>query len=174
MNLFRDGRSLAACVLSAIVLSGSAVAAKPSVQLRVLGSHSTGIFGAGSGRNFPGDPNSFAAHAARAAILGKLDRTEEAVSALKTALPLGTVPELQQFGRQLITAKKPKLALEVFRFSDTKNPDQFPTLIGMAPGPIRDGRLRESLGVRQQGSPPLPQRREQKSRAGDDRQSEGG
>jgi len=111
---------------------------------------------AASGRNFPGDPNSFAANAAKAAILEKLGRTEEAANALKTALPLGSVSELQQFGRQLITAKKPQMALEVFRFNHAKNPDQFPTLIGMARGLSATGDYAKALEFANKALPLAP------------------
>ena len=84
--------------------------------------------------NFPGDPTSFPAHATKAAILHRLNKPDEAAAVIKTALPFGNVGQLQQFGRQLLTAKQPKAALEVFQFNYNKNPDQFTTLIGMARG----------------------------------------
>ena len=87
-----------------------------------------------SSPNFPGDPASFPAHATKATILYKLNKPDEAVAAIKTALPLGSMGQLQQFGRQLLSAKNPKAALEVFQFNYNKNPDQFVTLIGMARG----------------------------------------
>lgn len=87
-----------------------------------------------SGPNFPGDPTSFAALFTKATILDKLGRVEEATAVFKIALPFGNINQLQQLGRQLIAAKKPKLAVEVFQFNYTKNPDQFITLVGMARG----------------------------------------
>ena len=89
---------------------------------------------AASGQAFPGDPSSFAAHTAKALILDRLGKTEESAAAIRTALPLGNVGQLQQLGRQLITAKKPALALEVFQYNHKKNGDQFLTLTGMARG----------------------------------------
>jgi tetratricopeptide (TPR) repeat protein len=84
--------------------------------------------------NFPGDPTSFAALSTKANILYKLGKNDDAAAALKNALPFGTANQLQQFGRQLITAKHPKGAMEVFQFNYNKNPDQFLTLTGMARG----------------------------------------
>lgn len=84
--------------------------------------------------NFPGDSKSFPALSTKAAILYKLNKPDEATTVIKTALPLGNVGQLQQFGRQFLTARNPKAALEVFQFNYDKNPDQFTTLIGMARG----------------------------------------
>lgn len=84
--------------------------------------------------NFPGDPTSFAALATKAALLDKLGKADEAAAVIKTALPFGNAGQLQQMGRQLLTAKKTKAALEVFQFNYNKNPDQFITLTGMARG----------------------------------------
>jgi tetratricopeptide (TPR) repeat protein len=87
-----------------------------------------------TGPNFPGDPTSFSAFLTKAGILDKLGKVDEAAVVIKTALPLGAVGQLQQLGRQLLTANKPKTALEVFQFNYNKNPDQFITLAGMARG----------------------------------------
>ena len=84
--------------------------------------------------NFPGDPTSFSALSTKAGILNKLGKPDEAAAVLKNALPYGSVGQLQQFGRQLLAARNPKTALEVFQFNYNKNPDQFATLIGMARG----------------------------------------
>jgi hypothetical protein len=46
----------------------------------------------------------------------------------------GSVVELQQFGRQLLAAKKPQAALEIFQFNYNKNPNQFITLTRVARG----------------------------------------
>lgn len=87
-----------------------------------------------TGPQFPGDPTSFPALTTKALILDKLGKADEAAAAVKIALPFGSVVELQQFGRQLLAAKKPLAALEVFQFNYNKNPNQFTTLVGMARG----------------------------------------
>lgn len=87
-----------------------------------------------SAPRFPGDVNSFPAHAAKSAILDKMGRSDEAAAAVKAALPLGSMSELLQFGRQLLTAKKAKAALDVFQFNYGKNPNQFAAVVGMARG----------------------------------------
>lgn len=98
-----------------------------------------------SGPGFPGNPTSFNALVAKAAILDKLGRGEESVTVIKTALAYGNVNQLQQLGRQMITARKPKAALEIFQFNYNKHPDQFITLVGMARGLSANGEQKKAL-----------------------------
>lgn len=109
-----------------------------------------------SGAAFPGDPTFFPALATKAAILSKLGRADEAAGVIKTALPLGNVAQLQQFGRQLITAKNPKAALEVFQYNYTKAPDQFLTLTGMARGLSATGDYTKALEYANKALPLAP------------------
>ena len=64
--------------------------------------------------------------------------------------------ELQQLGRQLLTAKKPKAALEVFEFNYKKNPDQFTTLVGMARGLSANGEYAKALEFAMKALPLAP------------------
>ncbi len=105
---------------------------------------------------FPGDPTSFAAASTKAAILEKLGKAEEAAVALKTAMSLGSVIQLQQLGRQLLTAKKPQAALEIFEFSYKKNPDQFGSLVGMARGLSATGDYTKALEFATKALPMAP------------------
>ncbi|HUQ66819.1 MAG TPA: DUF2911 domain-containing protein [Flavitalea sp.] len=98
-----------------------------------------------SGPNFPGDPTSFPALATKAAILNKLGKADEASAVIKSALPLGNIFQLQQLGRQLLSAKNSKTALEVFQFNYDKNPGQFTTLVGMARGLSANGEYIKAL-----------------------------
>lgn len=107
-------------------------------------------------QGFPGDPTSFPALATKAGILEKLGRSEEAAAVLKGALPLGSVGELQQLGRQLIAAKKPKAALEVFEFNYNKNPNQFAALVGMARGLSANGEYAKALDFANRALPLAP------------------
>ena len=106
--------------------------------------------------NFPGDPTSFSALSTKAAILDKLGKTEDAAAVIKTALPFGNSNQLQQLGRQLITAKKPKVAIEVFQFSYDKNPNQFVTLVGMARGMSANGDGTKALEFANKALPLAP------------------
>lgn len=105
---------------------------------------------------FPGDPTSFAGLSTKAAILEKLGKSDEAAAVMKTALPLGNMGQLQQFGRQLLTAGKPKAALEVFQFNHTKHPDQFITLTGMARGLSANGDYAKALEFANKALPMAP------------------
>jgi hypothetical protein len=98
-----------------------------------------------TGPNFPGDPTSFAALTTKASILDKLGKSDEAAAVIKTALAYGNIGQLQQFGRQFLTAKKPKFALEIFQYNYNKNPDQFITLTGMARGLSANGEYAKAL-----------------------------
>jgi tetratricopeptide (TPR) repeat protein len=106
--------------------------------------------------SFPGNPASFPALSTKAAILDKLGKPDEAAAVIKSALPFGSVVELQQFGRQLLTAKKPQAALEVFQFNYDKNPNQFITLTGMARGLSANGEYAKALEFANKALPLAP------------------
>ena len=82
---------------------------------------------------FVGEAN-FMTLSTKAAILTKLGRNAEADSLMKKAVPLGNMGQIHQYGRQLLTEKKSKEALEVFKANFQKNPDQFTTLMGLTRG----------------------------------------
>lgn len=109
-----------------------------------------------TGSNFPGDPTSFPALSTKAAILDKLGKPDEAAAVIKNALPLGTVAQIQQLGRQLLAAKKPQAALEVFQFNYSKNPNQFITLTGMARGLSATGEYAKALEFANKALPLAP------------------
>lgn len=95
--------------------------------------------------NFPGDPTSFPALSTKAFILDKLGKSDESAAVIKSALPFGNAAQLQQLGRQLLTAKKPQAAMQVFQFNYDKNPNQFGALIGMARGLSAAGEYAKAL-----------------------------
>lgn len=109
-----------------------------------------------TGAKFPGDPTSFAALATKAAILDKLGKSDEAATVIKEALPFGSAGQLQQLGRQLLTAKKPKAAMEVFQFNYDKNPTQFAALAGMARGLSANGEYVKALEFANKALPLAP------------------
>jgi tetratricopeptide (TPR) repeat protein len=106
--------------------------------------------------NFPGDPTSFPALSTKALLLDKLGKTEEATVTIKSSLAFGNIGQLQQFGRQLISAKKPGLALDVFQFNYNKNPGQFITLTGMARGLSANGEYAKALEFADKALPLAP------------------
>jgi tetratricopeptide (TPR) repeat protein len=109
-----------------------------------------------SGQQFPGDPTSFPALSTKAAILDKLGRSDEAAAVIKSALPFGSAVQLQQLGRQLLAAKKPQAALQVFQFNYDKNPNQFITLTGMARGLSAAGEYAKALEFAARALPLAP------------------
>jgi tetratricopeptide (TPR) repeat protein len=109
-----------------------------------------------TGPNFPGDPTSFPALSTKALILDKLGKSDEAAAVIKSALPFGNIGQLQQLGRQLLAAKKPQAALEVFQFNYDKNPNQFITLTGMARGLSANGNYAKALEFANKALPLAP------------------
>jgi len=105
---------------------------------------------------FPGDPTSFPALSTRALILDKIGKSDEAAAVIKSALPFGNASQLQQLGRQLVTAKKPQFALEVFKFNYDKNPNQFVALVGMARGLSANGEFAKALEFANKALPLAP------------------
>ena len=80
-----------------------------------------------------GDRN-FTSLSTKAQVLDKLGRGAEAAAIMKEALPLGTVNQIHQYGRALLTNKKTKEALAVFQINYQKYPDQYTTLVGLMRG----------------------------------------
>src|SRR2546423_3910194 len=76
----------------------------------------------------------FQPYSTKAQILYKLGRNAEADAILKQSLPLATMIDLHQYGRQLVQEKKFREALDVFKMNYAKNPNQFTTLMGMTRG----------------------------------------
>jgi hypothetical protein len=105
---------------------------------------------------FPGDPTSFPALSTRAAILNKLGKSDEATAVIKSALPFGNAGQIQQLGRQLLAAKNPKAAMEIFQFNYDKNPNQFAALVGMARGLSANGEYAKALEFANKALPLAP------------------
>jgi hypothetical protein len=108
-----------------------------------------------SGPNFGGN-NNFQPMATKAGILAKLGRNDEADALMKTALPLGNMNQLHQYGRQLLAQKKNKEALEVFKMNAAKNPNQFTTIMGLVRGYSANADYKTALKYAQQALPMAP------------------
>jgi len=81
----------------------------------------------------------------KAEILTKLGRNDDASALMKKALPFGNMQEIHGYARSLITLKKPKEALEVFKMNYDKHPDQMMTLIGLVRGYSANGDYKTAL-----------------------------
>jgi hypothetical protein len=92
----------------------------------------------------------------KAMILQKQGKTAEADAQLKEALPLGSMQELHQYGRQLIDAKSPKEALEVFKMNAQKNPGVFTTDMGLVRGYSATGDYKSALKYAKLAQPLAP------------------
>lgn len=65
-------------------------------------------------------------------ILAALNRGDEAVTAQKKALALGTALQVDQFARELLTEKRNEAAFAIFRENATKHPNQWFVHEGLA------------------------------------------
>ncbi len=104
---------------------------------------------------FGGD-QSFTAWTTKAGILDKLGKSDEAAAVMKKALPLANMQQIHQYGRLLISQKKNKEALEIFKMNYEKNPDQFTTIVGLARGYSANGDYTTALKYAQQALPMAP------------------
>ncbi|MBS1599159.1 MAG: DUF2911 domain-containing protein [Bacteroidetes bacterium] len=93
---------------------------------------------------FGGD-RSFQAWSAKAQILEKLNRGNEALEVMKKATPLGNIFELHQYARQLVAQKNAKQALEVFKTNYNMHPNEFTTNMGLARGYSAVGDYKKAL-----------------------------
>lgn len=103
-----------------------------------------------------GGSNYFQPFATRSQLLQKMGKTAEADATIKKALPMATMQELHQYGRQLLSQKKNKEALEVFKLNATKNPNQFTTTMGLVRGYSANGDYKNALKLAKQALPMAP------------------
>ncbi|HEV8081921.1 MAG TPA: DUF2911 domain-containing protein [Chitinophagaceae bacterium] len=104
---------------------------------------------------FVGQKN-FKTLSTKAMILNKQGKSAEADAVIKEALPLGNMIDLHQYGRQLITEKKPKEALDVFKMNAQKNPNVFTTDVGLARGYSATGDYKNALKYAKLAQPLAP------------------
>lgn len=93
---------------------------------------------------FGGD-KSFSALSAKAQLLEKLGKNDEAKTLMERAMPVGDMNDLHLYGRRLLNQKKIKEALEVFELNHSKNPKQFMTCVGMVRGHSANGSYNKAL-----------------------------
>lgn len=105
--------------------------------------------------NFGGD-KSFQAWTTKSQILHKLNRGKEATELMKKILPVGSMFDLHQYGRQLIGLKMFADALDVFKMNFEKHPNEFTTLVGMLRGHSATGDFKTALKFANQALPLAP------------------
>lgn len=81
----------------------------------------------------------------KAALLNKMGRGAEAESLMKEAMPMATMQELHNYGRQLLRDRKPAEALEAFKLNAQKNPKVFTTNMGLMRGYSANGDFKNAL-----------------------------
>ncbi|HET6766183.1 MAG TPA: DUF2911 domain-containing protein [Chitinophagaceae bacterium] len=99
---------------------------------------------------------SFRAASTKAQLLEKLNRGSEAMAVMKAALPNASMGEMHQYGRTLVTQKKSKDALAVFKSNYDKYPNQFTTLMGLVRGYSANGDYSNALKYANQALPLAP------------------
>jgi tetratricopeptide (TPR) repeat protein len=108
-----------------------------------------GITAFGGGQQFP-------VLSTKAQILDKLGRKSDSESTIEQALVIGSVNDINQYGRQLLKNGKPKEALDIFKYNNEKNPGQFVTLVGMARGLSATGDYKQAADYAMNALPLAP------------------
>ena len=104
---------------------------------------------------FVGQKN-FKTLSAKASVLSKLNRNEEADVLMKEAMPFATMQELHAYGRQLLRQNKPAAALEAFKLNGQKNPNVFTTNMGLMRGYSANGDYKNALKYAKAAQPQAP------------------
>jgi len=96
------------------------------------------------------DPNlgavkSFNALSIKAGLLSKLNQQAEADKVMTAALETATSLEMHQYGRRLLSEKKPKEAMVIFEKNFKQNKGAWPTQVGMMRGYSAMGDLKKAL-----------------------------
>lgn len=92
----------------------------------------------------------------KAAVLTAMNKPDEATSLMKEAMPLGTMNELHQYGRNLLNQKRTEEAYAVFKTNYDKNPNQFTTNMGMSRALVALGKPKDALPYLQAALPQAP------------------
>lgn len=103
-----------------------------------------------------GGERSFQNWSTKAQVLQLLGRGTEAADIMKKALPLGSMIEIHQYGRQLLGMKMYKEAFDAFKLNAEKNPNQFTTYMGLARGYSGLGDFKNALKNAQLALPLAP------------------
>lgn len=82
----------------------------------------------------------------KATVLRKMNRLDEANKLMEEALPLGTVTDIHQYGRLLMSMKQTQEAYNVFKMNYDKNPNSYTTNVGMARAWSALGDYKKALG----------------------------
>jgi tetratricopeptide (TPR) repeat protein len=81
----------------------------------------------------------------KAGLLEKLNRKPEADQLMAKAIEQGSAMELHQYGRKLLSEKKPREAMAIFEKNYKKYNGVWPTHVGMMRGYSAMGDLKKAL-----------------------------
>jgi hypothetical protein len=104
---------------------------------------------------FVGQKN-FKTLSGKANVLNKLNRTAEADTIMKQAMPLASMQELHAYGRQLLRQKKNAAALEAFKLNAQKNPNIFTTNMGLMRGYAANADFKNAIKYAKMAQPQAP------------------
>jgi tetratricopeptide (TPR) repeat protein len=87
----------------------------------------------------------FRSLSARAAVLTKMNRLDEARKVMDEAVPLGSVTDVHFYARTLLNQNQPKEAFKIFKANYDKYPAEYTTQVGMARAYSALGEYRKAL-----------------------------
>lgn len=93
---------------------------------------------------FIGQKN-FTTLSAKARVLDKMGKADEAAALMKEAASMGTMNEVHAYARQFVSEKKYKEAAEAFKANYKKFPNTFTTNVGMVRALSSEGKYKEAL-----------------------------
>jgi tetratricopeptide (TPR) repeat protein len=98
----------------------------------------------------------FRSLSAKAAVLMKMNRIDEAKKVMDEAIPMGTMLEVHFYGRQLLSMKEVKEALKIYKANYDKYPNVFTTNVGMGRALSASGDYKKALTYMKAALPQAP------------------
>lgn len=92
----------------------------------------------------------------KAAILMKMNRTDEAKTVMEEALPMGSMLDVHYYGRTLLSAGQTDEAIRVFKMNYDKYPGEFTTNVGMGRALSARGDFKNALKHMEAALPKAP------------------
>jgi hypothetical protein len=92
----------------------------------------------------------------KAAVLFKMNRVDEAKKVMEEATPMGTITEVHQYARTLLTLKQQQEALKVFKMNYDKFPNVFTTNVGLGRAYSAVGEYKRALEYMKAALPQSP------------------
>ncbi len=88
---------------------------------------------------------------AKAAVLDKMKRHDEARKIMEEAIPFGTMYDVHSYARQLVDQKLVSDALKVFKSNHDKYPNEYYTHVGMGRGYSAQGDYKKAISFMKSG-----------------------